>query len=271
MRRVRALLRHTVPKGQVERFLQGTVPHEIEFRNHQSVYDHLQFSVEAVQKLVITRTAHLYGPLEGKPKVVNPLSVALNGVSERLVVNGRYINSFMKKIPFKYERLWDILVFLKKGGFVSSWDLKSGYYHVVLHPKYTTYLGIKLGDAYLHFNAVCFGWMEACFIFTTVMQEIFLEVRARAIPISSYVDDGLTTDQSRERCLWAVVLIIRLLTCLGAFFGLSKCHFEPSQEGAWLRFEVVTTTETFRVSDKKLDKVKAALRQLLEANVISPR
>jgi hypothetical protein len=62
--------------------------------------------------------------------------VALNGVSERLVVNGMYINSFMKSMPFKYERLRDILTFLKKGGFVSSWDLKSGYFHVLIHPRF---------------------------------------------------------------------------------------------------------------------------------------
>jgi hypothetical protein len=120
--------------------------------------------------------------------------VALNGTAEQLVVNGRYINGFMKKVPFKYERLRDILVFLKRAGFVSSWDLKIGYYHVLVHPKFRTYLGFKVGDAYLHFNAVCFGWMEACSIFTTMMQEIFIEVRARGIPVSSYINDGITAD-----------------------------------------------------------------------------
>jgi hypothetical protein len=74
LNRIRALLRHTVLKGQVESFLQGRTPHKIDFKNwYQSVYDHYPFTVEAVEKLVVTRMAHLYGPGKGRPKVVNPL------------------------------------------------------------------------------------------------------------------------------------------------------------------------------------------------------
>jgi hypothetical protein len=72
MRRARSLLRQAVPKNQVENFLSGKVPHEIEFQNHQSVYQHLPFSIKTVKNLVVTGTAHLYSPKEGKPKVVNP-------------------------------------------------------------------------------------------------------------------------------------------------------------------------------------------------------
>jgi hypothetical protein len=39
--------------------------------------------VDAAEKLVVAGTAHLYGPTEGRPKVVNPLRVALNGIQER--------------------------------------------------------------------------------------------------------------------------------------------------------------------------------------------
>jgi hypothetical protein len=154
LNKVRGLLGHSVPKGQVEELLWGVLPHEIELKNHQSVYKHWPFAVDAVEKLVITNTAYLYGRSEGKPKVVNPLGVALNADKERLVLNGMYINAFMKLFPFKYEKLRDILTFLVKGGFISSWDLKSGYFHVLIPPKYRPYFGFKIGDAYLHFNGM---------------------------------------------------------------------------------------------------------------------
>jgi hypothetical protein len=115
LNRVRNLLRHAVLKGQVEAFLMGTLPHKIEFQNHRSFYEHCDFSVRAMEKLVLSGTAHLYGRTEGRPNVVNPMGVALNGVSERLVLNGMYINAFMRQMPFKYERLRDILTFLTKG------------------------------------------------------------------------------------------------------------------------------------------------------------
>lgn len=58
---------------------------------------------------------------------------------------------------------------------------------------------------------------------------------------------------------------------LGAYFGIPKCHFRPSQEGEWLGFEVITREEEFRVSKKKMTKVLAALAQLIEMKVVTPR
>jgi hypothetical protein len=122
-------------------YLKGVLPHEIRFQNHKSVHKHWNFVVDATEKLVITGTAHLYGPSEGRPKVINLLGVALNGTTKRLVLNGMYINTFMQQLPFKYKRLQDVLTFLKKGGFIASLNLKSGYVHVLLHPKFRTYFG----------------------------------------------------------------------------------------------------------------------------------
>jgi hypothetical protein len=163
------------------------------------------------------------------------------------------------------------LTFLKKGGFISTWDLKSGYFHVLLHPKFRTYFGFQLGDVYLHFNRVCFGWKQACYVFTVVMQKVCLEVRARSIPVSSYIDDRLTADELYARCLWAIVLIAHLLNRLGAYFGLPKCHFRRTQTGEWLGFEVVSREELFRVLDRKMEKVRAALTAFLESETTTPR
>jgi hypothetical protein len=271
LNKVRGLLRHAVSKQQVEAYLKGELPHKVTFKNHQSVYEHWPFTVDAVKKLVVSGTAHLYGRGEGRPKVVKTLGVALNADKERLVLNGMYISSFMQQLPFKYERLRDILTFLKRGGFISSWDLKGGCFHVLVHPRFRTYFGFQVGDAYLHFNGVCFRWSQACYVFTVVMQKIFLEVRKRSIPVSSYIDDGLTADPQYGRCLWAIVLIVKLLSLLGAYFGLPKCHFEPSQEGEWLGFEVISKEELFRVSEKKMQRVRKVLEQCLESETISHR
>jgi hypothetical protein len=96
-------------------------------------------------------------------------------------------------------------------------------------------------------------------------------VRARSIPVSSYIDDGIIADSVYGRCLWAVILIIKLLNLLGAYFGLPKCHFLPNKKEEWLGFEIISEEELFRVSDKKLEKVKAALTQVLNSETITPR
>jgi hypothetical protein len=60
-------------------------------------------------------------------------------------------------------------------------------------------------------------------------------------------------------------LIVKLLNLLGAYFGLVKCHFLPFQEGEWLGFKIVSRDELFRVLDKKMGKVLAALKIFLES------
>jgi hypothetical protein len=89
--------------------------------------------------------------------------------------------------------------------------------------------------------------------------------------VSSYLDDGLTGDKERLRCLWFIIMVVRFLTLLGAVFSLQKCQFWPSQEGGWLGFVVDTTQQQFRVSETKKEKVQATLKELIQAETVMPR
>jgi hypothetical protein len=236
---VRAMLRQAVGPGKVESMLTGQIPHQVEFANHRSFYDNLSFGVGEVVKLVVNGTLTVYRPEDRKPKVVNPLGV-VNLPQGRLVLNGRYPNAFSKKHPFKYETLREILTFLTQSAFFSTWDFKAGYYHVTINPAFRKYFGLKVGSVYFHYNAMCFGWSEACYIYTLIAQEAAKELRLRSIPVSSYLDDGFTGNEDFWRCVWAIIFIVRMLTVLGAVFSLGKCHFRPQQEGPWLGFVVET-------------------------------
>jgi hypothetical protein len=121
------------------------------------------------------------------PVIIHPLVVATTGGKQRLILNARYANLFMKALPFRYERLRDILGFTKACYFMSNRDLKSGYYHVLIHPKYRKYFGFKVGDQVFQFNVVFFGFAQACYVFTKIMQEPCFELRSVSIPVSGYV------------------------------------------------------------------------------------
>jgi hypothetical protein len=270
LERVKRMLRKVVGPTRVEEWLAGQVPHPVEFPNHRSFFENSAFAIEAVGEMLVNSTVRLYEVGERRPKVVNPLGVA-NLPKGRLVLDAGYVNSFTKHIPFKYETLREILSFLDSQGFFSTWDFKAGYYHVLIHPRFRTYFGFRIGKAYFHYNAMCFRWSEACFAYTLVTQEAAKELRLRGIPMSSYLDDGLTGDKLRLRCLWAIIMIIRFLTFLGAVFSLSKCKFWPTQTGDWLGFVVDTTREQFRVSEAKQEKVRTTLNELIEAETVTPR
>jgi hypothetical protein len=101
--------------------------------------------------------------------------------------------------------------------------LKSGYFHVPIHPRYRKYFAFKVGGITFAFNVLCFGFAQACYVFTKVMQEPVLELRRRGIPLSSYIDDAFTTARTYFRCLRQSALGGQLFSALGAYFGLPKC------------------------------------------------
>lgn len=206
-----------------------------------------------------------------KQLVIHPLGMAFTGGKGRLIVNFRYANLFMRLLAFRYERLRDILAFTKKGYFMSNWDLKSGYYHVLLHLKFRKYFGIQIGDTILQLNVVFFGYAQACYVFTKIMQEPCYELWAASIPVSNYVDDGFTAAATKLACLWQAIFAVLLQAILGAYHGLAKCQIEPVLVIKWLGFLVDSENQKFEVAASKIDKLKEFLQLTLSKEVVSSR
>lgn len=122
-----------------------------------------------------------------------------------------------------------------------------------------------------HFNVIFFGYAQACYIFTKIMQEPCFELRARSIPVSSYVDDGFTAAATRLACLWQALFAVLLQAVLGGFHGLAKCQIDPVLLIKWLGFMVDSVTEKFEVGSSKLEKLKSFLTTVLEKPSVSAR
>jgi hypothetical protein len=112
---------------------------------------------------------------------------------------------------------------------------------------------------------------EACFAFTKIAQEPLIELRARGIPVSGYIDDGHTATKTYEKTIRQEYLIVRLFAALEAFFGIPKCNLKPLQELRWLGFLLNTLEQVFKVAPAKLEKVKEALRDAISKPSTSNR
>jgi hypothetical protein len=163
------MLKRKVPAEDIPHMLSGDRPHPIIFDNHKSFYDNWEFAIGEATKFVLSSAASGVGEGDKMPLVILPLGVAFTGGKGRLIVNGRYCNLFMKQLPFRYEWLRDILGFTKGRFFMSNWDLKSGYYHVPLHPDFRKYFGVRIGSTVLRLNVVFFGYAQACYVFTKII------------------------------------------------------------------------------------------------------
>jgi len=63
--------------------------------------------------------------------------------SASLAVNMRYVNRYLGKKPFKFEGLKHLADLAERGGHAVFFDLMSGYYHVGMHPRSMTFVGLK--------------------------------------------------------------------------------------------------------------------------------
>jgi hypothetical protein len=251
--------------------LAGNRPHPVEFDNHELFCNNWEFSSGEASKLVLWSAASVVREGEEMPICIHPLGVAFTGGKGRLIVNDRYCNMFIKALPFRYERLRDVLGFTKKGFFMSNWDLKSGYYHVLIHPSYWKYFGIRIGNTVLRLNVVFFGYAQACYVFTKIMQEPCFELRAASIPVSNYVDDGFTAAAIKMACLWQALFSVLLQAALGGFHGLAKCQIEPVLVIKWLGFMLDSTEQKFEVGTPKVENLLSFLQEILARPSVSAR
>lgn len=195
-----SMLLKVVPNKEIPRLLTGKFPHQVEFKNHQSLFQKWEFSSEQIVKLLEADAAGIWDRPEA-PVLIHPMGVVDLAGKDRMIANDRYLNMFLEALPFRYERLRDILAFTKRGSFMATWDLKSGYFHIPIHKDYQKYFCFKVGGIIFYFKVLCFEFAQACYVFTKVMQEPAIELRARGIPISDYIDDSFTAARTRERCL----------------------------------------------------------------------
>jgi hypothetical protein len=268
---VQAMLRRVMTQQEADQFLAGKFPGRVEFKNHKSFYVHWDFSSKEVANLATVGAASIL-PLGAEKRVlVHPFGVALTAGKRRLICDARGLNMFLQNFPFQYEKLRDVLAYTKKGYFMVTWDLNSGYYQIPIHPAYRKFFGFRIGNRYGVYNEICFGLSEACYAFTKVAQKPLIELRARGFPVSGYIDDGHTAARTYGRTLWQGYLIIRLLAALGAFFGLPKCNLEPLQELRWLGFLLDTLKETFKVAQSNLDSIKELLQEVIAQPSVSNR
>ena len=89
----------------------------------------------------------------GSPHLVFPLTIEPS--KPRLCHDERFLNLWIRDLPFKLDHLLDLPRYVLPGHFQTSFDDRSGYQHVLLHPSARTYFGFQWNDVYirvLHFS-----------------------------------------------------------------------------------------------------------------------
>ena len=154
--------------------------------NNKSARDHPDFVADAIKNLL---NGKYIEEQSEPPHCVNPLSVA-KGKKLRFVLDLRHVNGHLLKQSFRYEDLRSLAQLFEEKFWFFTWDLKSGYHHVVIYVSHRKFLGFSWifnGEPMQVFHFLCLGfWVSsACYCFTKLLRP--LAKRWRLMSHASFV------------------------------------------------------------------------------------
>ena len=122
----------------------------------------------------------LHGCVEAvhsEPYCCNPLTVATGADKLRLVLDLRHVNPYVRLQKFRHDDLHTLAELFEQGDFFVTFDLKSGYHHISIHPDSIQYLGFQWTfhngrHRFLVFTVLPFGLNCASHIFTNILRPL---------------------------------------------------------------------------------------------------
>ena len=76
----------------------------------------------------------------------------------RLFQDQRYLNCWMRDMPFRLDSLVDVTRYLEKDHFQTKLDDKSGYDHVLMDDESRLLMGFQWGGWWFVNHVLPFGW-----------------------------------------------------------------------------------------------------------------
>ena len=165
--------------------------------------------------------------------------------------------------------------YLKVSGWLTTFDLKSGYHHIDIHPDYWPYLGFswKEGEerAFYVFKVLPFRLATACYVFSKVLRPLVSRWRSMGIKMVLYLDDGLCTADSECTAAAHTNQVMCDLKACVLVVNHQKSHLEPQRKGKWLGVFIDLDKGIFYIPEDKIRKLCAKLSEAIMCGTITAR
>ena len=159
------------------------------FRNNMSCKPFADF----VRSTLLDRLASGAISLIGKVGEVDPphlvLPLTVEPTKPRLCHDARFLNLWMRDMPFKLDTLLDLPRYVGRDTYQTILDDKSGYDHLLLSVESRTFFGMQWGGWYFVYNTLPFGWKISPFVYHSTGLVVSTFLRSIGIPCSLYIDD----------------------------------------------------------------------------------
>lgn len=166
------------------------------------------------------------------------------------------MNLWVKDLPFKLDRLPDLPRYVLPGHFQTSFDDKSGYQHVLLHPSSRTSFGLEWNGVYFVFCTLRFGWKASAYIYHNLGLAVMGAAHSFGVPESQYIDDrhvgqlyraptSSTLPLNKVLAEAAAYILCYLLIEAGYFIATAKSQCVPSVVIRFLGFFAILFAKLF--------------------------
>ena len=211
------------------------------------------------------------------PHLVIPITVEPS--KPRMCHDERFLNFWIKDCPFTLDYITDLPRYVLPGHFQTSFDDKSGYDHVRLHPSSSTFFGLQWKGWYFVFTTIPFGWKASAFVYHSIGMAATNYIRSLGVPCSQYIDDRhcgqlcLSFTQSSYSGFalaeMAAFIACTILISLGYFIGLKKCVLQPSTALRFLGYICDSLKQAFILPQDKRAKFASLRDSILAHKTVS--
>ena len=174
----------------------------------------------------------------------------------------------------------DLPKYVLPGHYQTTFDEKSGYQHIYLHPSSRTLFGLYWQGFYFTFCTLPFGWKASAFLYHNLGLSVCGAARSFGVPLSQYIDDrhlGQLLVQSSKQP-WApsyqnaeaaAYILCYLLVEAGYFVNLSKSQCTPSTSVTFLSFVCDSIRQAFLIPEEKKLKFKVLRENVLACKTVT--
>ena len=217
------------------------------------------------------------------PLCCSPLTVASRYVDGLLKLRmcidlSRYINLLLKKEAVSLPSLDKAIKLLLPGDYQATFDLKSAFHHILIHPDFRKYLGFCIPDEdgvdhFYVFRVLPFGLSTAVQLLARMTKPICIFLANEGIRLSIYIDDGWILALLRELAAQHLSRTFEVLAQAGFIISPSKSDSpsDVAQVKRHLGFLVDSVKMRVSASDSKLHDISQLTRQTLSGHSYTAR
>jgi hypothetical protein len=203
-----------------------------------------------------------------KPWCVLPLQLVHRvGKASRVVIDGSFqINPYLRERKVKLTTLKEFNQGVLAGDVWASLDLRSGYYHVGIHPDYRSLFGIKwveAGKVQYYVWLVCFlGIADLVRTFTKLFKPIIGRLQCNGVEAGIYIDDLRAVARGVDKLVLDMMFTRDLLAKAGFVESVNKA-VGPTTSAVFLGLINDTARLMYFIPEYKLTAVLDRISRMI--------